>query len=528
MVSLHQKFSNKNFKFKGNLSSSGSGSISEKLLYVYSAKDSIVTRMEGWLYKLSKSENIKKRWFKLINRDFIYYKKESNNFCKGIHIICNTFLKENSIRSDLNKPMFSFSLIYSDKERIYYCEDKDEYLNWIKAINSITGYVDILDKYEIGNILGKGKYGEVKACIQKENGREAAIKIINKIKLKSHELHVIRSEIEILKICTHPHIIKLYDILENQDYIYIIMELCKGGDLFDYLKARKFKISEKVAANIIHQISTAIYYLHSYGIVHRDLKPENIIMDFDPDKTDPEFPTAKILDFGLSKMLGPGQKFVAYLGTIGYSPPEIILKKPSDYSVDLWSLGVITFLMLAGYLPFNSKNKNEVENLVLNKKLIYDKETWSKFTKEGNNFVHELLNKDSKYRIDIRQVLEHNWFKNFINKNNDIIEQRENSKYQSEKSGFRFYSLPNLDMFNKDFSKFNCDASKFGSNEDLDTKEKKEVSLTNEKKKEVVRLTSNKLISLIKISTIKSEAYIEHTLENEIVNNINKSDKNIN
>ena len=193
MVSLHQKFSNKNFKFKGNLSSSGSGSISEKLLYVYSAKDSIVTRMEGWLYKLSKSENIKKRWFKLINRDFIYYKKESNNFCKGIHIICNTFLKENSIRSDLNKPMFSFSLIYSDKERIYYCEDKDEYLNWIKAINSITGYVDILDKYEIGNILGKGKYGEVKACIQKENGREAAIKIINKINLselmKDHEIN---------------------------------------------------------------------------------------------------------------------------------------------------------------------------------------------------------------------------------------------------------------------------------------------------------------------------------------------------
>lgn len=129
-----------------------------------------------------------------------------------------------------------------------------------------------------------------------------------------------RREIEILKMCQHPHIIRLLDIFENQDYIYIIMEQLNGGDLFSYLEKRSFTVPEARAKQLSHQIATALYYLHSYGVAHRDLKPENILM---ADNTDTA--NLKIVDFGLSKIIGPNETSLDPFGTLSYVAPEVLL-----------------------------------------------------------------------------------------------------------------------------------------------------------------------------------------------------------
>jgi calcium-dependent protein kinase len=167
--------------------------------------------------------------------------------------------------------------------------------------------------------LGKGRYGVVTRGIHKKTQTQVAIKIIAKQNLTQNSESSIRSEIEILKISQHPNIIRLYNTFENPNYIYIsniliknqVMEFCKGNDLFSYFEARKFKISENRAAQIIHKLATALYFLHEYNVVHRDLKPENILMTSNEEDAD-----IRLLDFGLSKILNPGEKCVLPVGTL--------------------------------------------------------------------------------------------------------------------------------------------------------------------------------------------------------------------
>lgn len=140
------------------------------------------------------------------------------------------------------------------------------------------------------------------------------------------------------------------------------MEYLKGGDLFSFLEQRRFRVKEDIAKNIAHQIATALYYLHSFGIVHRDLKPENILMVKNEEQT-----SVKIVDFGLSKTFGPGETCKEPFGTLCYVAPEILLQRPYDKSVDLWSLGVIIHLMLSGTLPFDSDDDREIA-----RKTIYE------------------------------------------------------------------------------------------------------------------------------------------------------------
>ena len=156
-------------------------------------------------------------------------------------------------------------------------------------------------------------------------------------------------------MCQHPDIIRLLDIFENQEYIYIVMENLQGGDLFTYLEKRNFEITETRAKTLSHQIATALYYLHSFGVAHRDLKPENILM------VDSNFDAQiKLVDFGLSKTFGPGETCSEPFGTLCYVAPEILLQKPYDRSVDCWSFGIIIYLMLSRHLPFDSNDDKEI------------------------------------------------------------------------------------------------------------------------------------------------------------------------
>jgi serine/threonine protein kinase len=228
-----------------------------------------------------------------------------------MHHLSGVFLKEENSFDYYNHKLYSFSLALPKKQRVYYVDNEKEYSKWIHFIKLATGYSDVFEKYELKEKLGIGRFGIVRTGYHKASGNKIAIKTIDKTKMSIKELGLVMAEIEILKICHHPNIIKLYDVYENLNHIYIIIQHCQGGDLFYYLEKRKFKITEKRAQNIIYKLCTAINYLHSIGIIHRDLKPENIMMVEESDDSD-----IKLVDFGLSLILGPGQYCKEGVGTI--------------------------------------------------------------------------------------------------------------------------------------------------------------------------------------------------------------------
>jgi serine/threonine protein kinase len=209
-------------------------------------------------------------------------------------------------------------------------------------------------------------------------------------------------------MCQHPNIIRLLDIFENQDYIYIVMEALSGGDLFTYLEKRNFTVSERRAKELAHQMATAIYYLHSFGVAHRDLKPENILMDSDGETAD-----LKIVDFGLSKIIGPNESSLDPFGTLSYVAPEVLLQKPYGKEVDLWSLGVIVYLLLCRVLPFDDEDDKEIARQTIQDPPDFSFEPWNKVSGAARDLVKGLLEKNRQKRLCLEDVLQHKWFSDY-------------------------------------------------------------------------------------------------------------------
>ena len=185
------------------------------------------------------------------------------------------------------------------------------------------------------------------------------------------------------------------------------MEFCHGVDLFSYIEKTDYKLPESRACEIIHKLSMAIYYIHSYGIIHRDIKPANILMTDDSETAD-----IKLLDFGLSKICG-NQKCTEPYGTLYFVAPEILICKPYDKSVDIWSIGIITYFLLCGFLPFYEDSDQEMARKIIQDPVPFRTEIWNKFSKEAMLFVDGLLKKKPEDRLTIIQVLEHPWIKKF-------------------------------------------------------------------------------------------------------------------
>ena len=367
---------------------------------------------QGKLYKFV-NDKFKELWFKLVYKDLFYYKNKNEKVHRGMHNLSGLFLQAQGLKEIKGRKMYCFNILFPSKNRIYYCDNETEYNNWISALKKATGYTNLLDIYDIKQKLGKGKFGLVKLGINKETNDKVAVKVMNKNNMDSSDLELVRTEIEILKICQHPYIIKLYDIFENVDYIYIIMEYCSGGDLFSFLQKRNFILKEDKVATIMYKLCKAVFYVHSYGIAHRDIKPENVLLTSEDEDAD-----IRLLDFGLSKIVGPNQKCTEPYGTLTYCAPEIILDKPYLKTVDSWSLGVMTYLMLSGSLPFSGKDEHEIAKNVVYSKVNFEKKPiWNEISREAKDFITKLLDKDLKTRIEMKTALEHPWFKLFNLKN---------------------------------------------------------------------------------------------------------------
>lgn len=259
----------------------------------------------------------------------------------------------------------------------------------------------IRDEYKIwADNLGKGAFGEVRKALHLESGVYRAVKIIYKANASPEEQKKILNEIDILRQLDHPNIVKIYEYFEDAKFIYIVMELVTGGELFDKIQA-VHHFSERKAAEYFLQILGGVNYLHKHGVVHRDLKPENILFDDN---------LLKIVDFGTSKMYDTTKKMKKCHGTPYYIAPEV-LNGSYNEKCDVWSFGVILYILLSGYPPFNGSTDDDILNAVLKGKFSFDFPEFKYVSNAAKNLIKKMLTINVKDRPNVEEVLADVWFK---------------------------------------------------------------------------------------------------------------------
>ncbi|NWX31511.1 DAPK3 kinase, partial [Notiomystis cincta] len=277
-----------------------------------------------------------------------------------------------------------------------------------------------------------GQFAIVKKCREKSTGVEYAAKFIKKRQSRASRRGVSREEIErevtILQQVLHANIVKLHDIYENKTDVVLILELVSGGELFDFL-AQKESLSEEEATRFIKQILDGVNYLHSKKIAHFDLKPENIML---LDKNIP-IPHIKLIDFGLAHKIEDGVEFKNIFGTPEFVAPEIVNYEPLGLAADMWSIGVITYILLSGASPFLGETKQETLANITAVNYDFDEEFFSNTSDLAKDFIQKLLVKDTRKRLTIQEALSHPWITVRLNKETDLDESKvqENKKVEN-------------------------------------------------------------------------------------------------
>merc|ERR1712137_1149240 len=261
------------------------------------------------------------------------------------------------------------------------------------------------EKYHVGDVLGRGAFSVVKEVTSKRSGRRYAVKIIDK-KNVGQDMQRLRVEIDILTRVKHPNIINLKEIMEDDDTLYIITELVTGGELFDKI-VDLGAYTEADAAQLVARMVSAIDYLHSMNIVHRDLKPENLLL-----KSEGDISEVKLADFGLSKIVSDGvqkQMMQTACGTPGYVAPEVLTADGYDKEVDLWSIGVITYILLCGFPPFYNEHLPVLFEAIMEADYDYPEDYWDEISDTAKNFIDRLLVVDPAKRMTTQQAIAHPW-----------------------------------------------------------------------------------------------------------------------
>ncbi|XP_076181264.1 phosphorylase kinase gamma isoform X2 [Ptiloglossa arizonensis] len=267
-------------------------------------------------------------------------------------------------------------------------------------------------KYEPKEILGRGVSSTVRRCIEKETGIEYAAKIIDISNETNEDGNTMKDatlqEVHILRrVAGHPYIIELHDVFESSTFIFLIFEICKNGELFDYLTT-VVTLSEKKTRYIMRQVFEGVQHIHNQGIVHRDLKPENILLD--------DNLNVKITDFGFARVLNIEDKLYDLCGTPGYLAPEVLKCNMFEnaegygYEVDIWACGVIMFTLLVGCPPFWHRKQMVMLRNIMEGKYSFTSPEWADITEAPKDLIRKLLVVEPKKRISIKEALEHSFF----------------------------------------------------------------------------------------------------------------------
>jgi 5'-AMP-activated protein kinase catalytic alpha subunit len=294
----------------------------------------------------------------------------------------------------------------------------------------------LMERYEIGRQLGQGTFAKVYYARNLTNGQSVAIKMIDKEKvLRIGLMDQIKREISIMRIVRHPNVLQLFEVMATRSKIYFVLEYAKGGELFN--KLAKGKLSEEGARKYFHQLISAVDYCHSRGVYHRDLKPENLLMD--------EYETLRVSDFGLSALTeSKWQDGLLHTacGTPAYVAPEVLSRKGySGAKADVWSCGVILYVLAASYLPFHERNLIEMYRKIA--KAEYKCPRF--FSAELKELLQGILDPDPNTRMSIARIKRSAWYKK-----NEITSHKTQSAdkiYTGSDSSNRPSSLTNLNAF---------------------------------------------------------------------------------
>ncbi|KOM53671.1 hypothetical protein LR48_Vigan09g233000 [Vigna angularis] len=261
----------------------------------------------------------------------------------------------------------------------------------------------VMQKYEIGRFLGQGNFAKVYHARNLKTGQSVAVKVINKemMMMKEGMKDQIKREISVMRLVRHPNIVQLYEVMATKTKIYFAMELVKGGELFH--KVSRGRLKEDVARKYFQQLIDAVDYCHSLGVCHRDLKPENLLLDENGD--------LKITDFGLSALVESKKKdglLHTICGTPAYVAPEVIKNKGYDGAkTDIWSCGVILYVLLAGFAPFNDRNLMEMYKKIIKADCQFPK--W--FSIDVKRLIYRILDPNPTSRISVAKIVQSRWFR---------------------------------------------------------------------------------------------------------------------
>uniref|UniRef100_A0A8C0VJ94 non-specific serine/threonine protein kinase n=1 Tax=Cyanistes caeruleus TaxID=156563 RepID=A0A8C0VJ94_CYACU len=280
--------------------------------------------------------------------------------------------------------------------------------------NKFSGSSTILEKYKVGKVIGDGNFAVVKECVERSTGREFALKIIDKGKCCGKE-HLIENEVSILRRVKHPNIIMLIEEMDTPTELYLVMELVKGGDLFDAITSST-KYTERDGSAMVYNLASALKYLHGLNIVHRDIKPENLLVCEYSDGTK----SLKLGDFGLATVVeGP---LYTVCGTPTYVAPEIIAETGYGLKVDIWAAGVITYILLCGFPPFRSENnlQEDLFDQILVGKLEFPSPYWDNITDSAKELISLMLHVNAEARYTAAQILSHPWVSDDASQENNM------------------------------------------------------------------------------------------------------------
>ncbi|XP_004230019.1 CDPK-related kinase 3 [Solanum lycopersicum] len=265
-------------------------------------------------------------------------------------------------------------------------------------------------KFELGKEIGRGHFGHTCHAVGKKGELKdlpVAVKIISKTKMTTAvSIEDVRREVKILRALSgHKHLVKFHDGCEDANNVYIAMELCEGGELLDRILSRGGKYSEDDAKLIIVQILNVVAFCHLQGVVHRDLKPENFLFTSRDEDAD-----MKLIDFGLSDFIRPDERLNDIVGSAYYVAPEV-LHRSYSLEADIWSIGVITYILLCGSRPFWARTESGIFRSVLRSDPNFEDLPWPSVSPEAKDFVKRLLNKDYRKRMTAAQALTHPWLR---------------------------------------------------------------------------------------------------------------------
>ncbi|XP_050245243.1 CDPK-related kinase 1-like isoform X2 [Quercus robur] len=280
------------------------------------------------------------------------------------------------------------------------------------ALDKNFGYSkQFVTHYELGEEVGRGHFGFTCSAKGKKGslkGQDVAVKVIPKSKMTTAiAIEDVRREVKILRALSgHKNLVQFYDAYEDDDNVYIVMELCNGGELLDRILSRGGKYSEEDARVVMVQILSVVAYCHLQGVVHRDLKPENFLFT-SKDENSP----LKAIDFGLSDYVKPDERLNDIVGSAYYVAPEV-LHRSYGTEGDMWSIGVIAYILLCGSRPFWARTESGIFRAVLKADPSFDEAPWPSLSPDAIDFVKRLLNKDYRKRLTAAQALSHPWLAN--------------------------------------------------------------------------------------------------------------------